>query len=254
MHAYQHERPVPQPKRTNLALSIIARHPGLVAGALLSLSLMSAVVANAVWYQSGAHPSPMFSTRTLKAPAALTAEQKRADPGSVSAAQVASAASPEVLREVQSALAVRGYYGGRVDGKFGSRTKNAIVSFQRDHSLRQDGAPSVRLLSQILLSASATPQEVPVPGTKVAAVETTRVETTRIRSSNGTNRPSDLVARIQAGLKSYGYEELAVDGKPGRKTRSAIQSFQLDYGMKITGEASQAVLDKLKEIGALRQG
>ena len=67
-------------------------------------------------------------------------------------------------------------------------------------------------------------------------------------------RPDGLVAQIQSGLKAYGYDELVVDGKMGTNTATAIQRFQLDYGMKITGEPSDLVLEKLREIGALKKG
>ena len=40
----------------------------------------------------------------------------------------------------------------------------------------------------------------------------------------------------------------------GQQTATAIQRFQLDYGMKITGEPSDKVLEKLRDIGAYVQG
>jgi len=147
---------------------------------------------------------------------------------------------------------VRGYYSGKVDGKFGSRTKTAIVSFQQDHSLKQDGRASVRLLSQILLSASASPKEVPIPKSVVAEVDSDKELSAKVAKQSVA--ASGLVAQIQTGLRNYGYEELVVDGKPGRKTKTAIQRFQLDYGMKITGEPTDTVLNKLREIGAYTQG
>jgi peptidoglycan hydrolase-like protein with peptidoglycan-binding domain len=41
--------------------------------------------------------------------------------------------------EVQKALKNAGVYDGKVDGKIGSRTKTAVVEFQRQHSLKADG-------------------------------------------------------------------------------------------------------------------
>ena len=40
---------------------------------------------------------------------------------------------------IQSALKKAGYYQGALDGKVGSRTKDAIRSFQRDNGLDADG-------------------------------------------------------------------------------------------------------------------
>ena len=41
--------------------------------------------------------------------------------------------------ELQKALKGAGVYDGKVDGKVGPRTKNAVMEFQRQHSLKADG-------------------------------------------------------------------------------------------------------------------
>lgn len=54
--------------------------------------------------------------------------------------------------------------------------------------------------------------------------------------------PGDpLVAQIQQGLMDLGYGLTVVDGLMGPNTRSAIESFQQDQGMTVTGEATDAV-------------
>jgi len=262
VHAYQPERLNPEPKTSNALVAVAMEHPALFAGAALSLIVMASIFANAVFYQSGKHPSPLFSTRNMNVvqpieepvkTASRSADKKQA-PELVETAK--DNTSKELLREVQTALSVRGYYTGKLDGVYGSRTKKAITSFQQDHSLKADGNPSLRLLTQVLMSASARPQAVPVPKPvevvaapkKVKTVRVTAKKTPEIEVADG------LVARIQSGLRNYGYDDLQVDGKMGQQTATAIQRFQLDYGMKITGEPSKTVLKKLSEIGAYRQG
>lgn len=251
MHAYQPERIAAATQSKGVISGLFSQHPALFAGAFLSIATMGMIFVNAIWFQPVNHPSPMFSTRNLQAPQTLKIAQRSPATAVTKVSAASDAVSREVLKEVQSALSVRGYYGGKVDGKFGSRTKKAIVAFQRDHSFDQDGKPSVRLLSQVLLSASAAPQEVPVP--KKVAVKNVEPVVKTASVSPKTEAASGLIARIQAGLRNYGYEELVVDGRTGEQTKSAIQSFQLDYGMKITGEPSQTVYKKLLEIGAFKQ-
>jgi peptidoglycan hydrolase-like protein with peptidoglycan-binding domain len=41
--------------------------------------------------------------------------------------------------ELQKALKGAGVYDGKIDGKVGPRTKNAVVEFQRQHNLKADG-------------------------------------------------------------------------------------------------------------------
>ncbi|MBV8059892.1 MAG: peptidoglycan-binding protein [Alphaproteobacteria bacterium] len=43
------------------------------------------------------------------------------------------------MRQAQESLSHLGYYHGKVDGIYGSRTKTAIKEFQRDHELRVTG-------------------------------------------------------------------------------------------------------------------
>lgn len=43
------------------------------------------------------------------------------------------------VNTVQEALSKAGYYDGAIDGKLGSKTKNAIMAFQKGHGLTSDG-------------------------------------------------------------------------------------------------------------------
>lgn len=68
--------------------------------------------------------------------------------------------------------------------------------------------------------------------------------------SDGTGSPSaDLVIRIQQGLARMQYRDVTPDGVLGDETRAAIIKFEKDYGLPQTGEASERVLNKLREIG-----
>ncbi len=256
MHAYQPDRLNEANTSNNVFKEIFQSHPALCAGAALSVFVTAAVLTNAIWYQPGKHPAPMFSTRNVQAvkPLSDTAEIVIKTPTASTAAKVAVNSDPELLKEVQTALSVRGYYEGKLDGVYGSRTKKAIDRFQKDHSLKANGKASVRLLTQILMSASVSPKEVPVPKQQELVQKETPAKTAAVLPKKTEASADGLVARIQSGLKSYGYEDLKVDGKMGQHTATAIQRFQLDYGMKITGEPSDGVFKKLKEIGAYNQG
>lgn len=56
----------------------------------------------------------------------------------VSALSKMGSMGDEVL-DIQSALKNLGYYTGRVDGIYGTATKNAVIAFQRDNGLTADG-------------------------------------------------------------------------------------------------------------------
>ncbi len=260
MYAYRPEGLSNSSTSSHPAIQFLKDHQSLCGGAVLSVVVMTSIFVNAVWYQPGKHPSPLFSTRNEVLVKSITPKAKPADVAIVKphkrnkhSSQV-TASSKELLREVQTALSVRGYYTGKLDGVYGSLTKKAISIFQGDNSLKQDGVASVRLLTQVLMSASARPEEVPVPKTNGLAQAPIKVKTVKVSSIKKAVHPDGLIAKIQSGLRTYGYDDLKVDGKMGQQTATAIQRFQLDYGMKITGKPSNGVLKKLREIGAYTSG
>ncbi len=63
--------------------------------------------------------------------------------------------------------------------------------------------------------------------------------------------PSNLTMAIQKGLSNLAYRDVTVDGVPGEQTKEAIRHFEKHYRLPVTGEPNEAVLEKLKKIGAL---
>jgi len=63
--------------------------------------------------------------------------------------------------------------------------------------------------------------------------------------------PSNLTMAIQKGLANLAYRDVNVDGVPGEQTKEAIRHFEKHYRLPVTGEPNEAVLEKLKKIGAL---
>ena len=49
---------------------------------------------------------------------------------------------------------------------------------------------------------------------------------------------SDLVLVLQEGLFTLGYYDGAIDGLPGPATRAAVEAFQRDNGLPVTGQVS----------------
>ena len=62
---------------------------------------------------------------------------------------------------------------------------------------------------------------------------------------------AQLVLQIQQGLSNIAYSDVSIDGVAGEQTRAAIRHFQKHYRLPVDGEPSEAVLSKLKSIGAL---
>lgn len=70
---------------------------------------------------------------------------------SVSGLSKVGSRSDEVVA-IQQKLKEKGYYNYTVDGIFGTRTRNAVISFQRDNGLAADGIAGVNTLKALGIS------------------------------------------------------------------------------------------------------
>lgn len=120
--------------------------------------------------------------------------------------------SGEDVRKLQDALTQLGYSPGAIDGIFGSQTQTAVVTFQRDKGLVQDG---------IVGPATA------------AALNRALVLPAYLKL--GSRGPEVNV--LQGFLQKSGYDPGPIDGIFGPKTRDAVISFQRDYGLLPDGIA-----------------
>lgn len=100
--------------------------------------------------------------------------------------------------------------------------------------------------------AAALPDaEVPVPRSRteaVAAVEPRRVHVTPVEPPRR-DAAAGLVAEAQKALSEAGYYRGAIDGLFGLGTRGAIEAFQRDRGLAVTGSVSEELLVALREGG-----
>jgi localization factor PodJL len=61
----------------------------------------------------------------------------------------------------------------------------------------------------------------------------------------GNQEVSDLIAAVQRELNRLGYRSGPADGIAGNRTRRAIEQFQRDAGLEVTGAATESLLDRL---------
>lgn len=61
----------------------------------------------------------------------------------------------EEVRKIQTRLKELGYDPGSVDGVFGEKTRKAVVAFQRDNGLTQDGIAGPKTLAALGVSGSS---------------------------------------------------------------------------------------------------
>ncbi|MEF2072997.1 peptidoglycan-binding domain-containing protein [Consotaella aegiceratis] len=64
-------------------------------------------------------------------------------------------------------------------------------------------------------------------------------------------QPVPMVREVQAALAQAGYYTIAVDGRPGPATETAIKAFQSDHGLRVDGEPTPVLLSQVRQVASL---
>ncbi|MFN3743743.1 MAG: peptidoglycan-binding protein [Hyphomicrobiaceae bacterium] len=142
-------------------------------------------------------------------------------------APLPAAAPAARIREVQAALAARGYEPGPADGDAGPMTRAAILAFEHDY-----GLPATAEASDVLLAALRAPGR-PVSG--------------GARWQRPTEAASNLVRVVQQHLVAAGYLKGQPSGVPDAPTIAAIRAFETAHQLAPTGRISAPLMARLQQ-------
>lgn len=135
----------------------------------------------------------------------------------------------DMIQNIQRELSVRGYYNGAVDGVQGPRTEQAIRDFQKGK--RQNTLePGDELLNLI----KKTPAKSDITGSINTPVEG--------------ERKSLRILSLQRALARLGYGPVRMSGSFGPDTKEAIERFERDWMMPVTGLMSDNLFTKLAAV------
>lgn len=213
---------------------LVARYPAIVFASLSFIVALSFISANALWYQHGHHPAPIFQTRNPDDPVAFGGAG-------------ADGAQPETVTTFRIERAGEGGAADRTP----DTTATAAVPPKRTPSASSDDIAAMISADPV---SSVVPAERPSgidsnQGVDPVAAAILKAEG-QLPAQTAVVNP-DLVMKIQRGLTNLAYSDIKVDGVAGEQTRKAIRHFQKHYRLPETGEPSEDVLKKMKSIGAL---
>lgn len=132
----------------------------------------------------------------------------------------------EDVKMVQEGLSSLGYYSGPIDGKYGKKTQQAVIDFQKANKLAPDGNFG-RESWKVMISGSA----VDAASAAENPYEESDFDGTLEEGSTGDN-----VKIVQRLLKELGYYEGEVNGKYGYSLRKAVYKFQEDNNLHHDGK------------------
>ncbi|QDM19446.1 peptidoglycan-binding protein [Tardiphaga sp. vice352] len=188
----------------------------MVAG-LIAFAAVSAIIGNAIFLQAGHHPSPMFgSSVTVPMPAPsmanLLPKPRPAD---------------AMLRPNDTKLDSRLLDAKPVDGKSESKPVERAVADPMAGLVKSTTPPAAS-------SAVARPPA-PVPNVARDPLGDLIVSSRR-------------VAAVQRALTEYGYGQLKPTGTAGSDTQAAIQRFERERKLPVTGQISDRMVKELATV------
>ena len=192
-------------RKRGLAMRVLLHSPKDMVAGLLAFAAVSAIIVNALFLQAGRHPAPIFGSVVV-----------------MPAAGLAFAGPLPRPRPVEA---------------------DAVVSESRIPEPRLAERPAepkaADPLTNLVKATSATPaaaSNIMRPPAPVPV--SSRVET----SANAGPR---RVAAVQRALTEYGYGQLKPTGTVGTDTQAAIQKFERERKMPVTGQVSDRLVREL---------
>jgi hypothetical protein len=209
----------------------------MLAGAL-AVAAIGAIVANALFLQSGPHPSPMFgSVVTLPAPASPSAVSPLPRPRPAEA--IKSEAAPVEPKPVEP-KAVEPAKASDLKAS-DLRATDPLTSLVKATSA---APPPTNVAPAMTSIAPATTSVAPV---STSAIPRPPAPIPVASRADGNLSPggSRRVAAVQRALTEYGYGQLKPTGTIGSDTQAAIAKFERDRKIPATGQMTDRMVREL---------
>lgn len=212
----------------------ISRHPREFVGIMMATVAIFAIATNALFLQKGSHPAPIFASRPLlkqeMAPASM--RTSIAPPNAVSDSTSQSRA--QLIANIQRELSRKGFYDGAADGVWGAKTDAAARDFLQATGLKINPEANDNLLRAIASS-----------NVKAHSGRAGSSEPARNDPIAELIAPSKRVLAIQRALADFGYGQIKPSGNYDPETRMAIEKFEKDHRLPVTGEVSDRFVREL---------
>jgi len=224
---------------------LFRRRPGDSVGVLVVLAASVSVVVNALCLQSGPHPAPIFNLGSrpvasgeVVGSVVMAPRPRPSDLGGSGTDTSVARPRVDTIADLQRELERRGFYEGPIDGVDGPKTDVAMRDFAQAAGLKWSGDISDEILRQIARSpvrASGHPAG-------SASVAHNDMIADMILSS------SRRVLAVQRALSDFGYGPVKPTGLFGPDTKAAIEKFERDRKLPVTGQISDRLLRDLATV------
>lgn len=194
-----------------MMMQMLVRSPKDTLAVTLALAAVLAIAINAMFLQAGRHPSPLFGTAVSlpKPAAAAPAAQQAAAPAAPAPVVAAPASVP------------------------------AASPMPRPRPSEAEIRPGDPLGNLVRATSGPIAPSVARPPAPVPAAAPARDPLANLIGS------AQKVAAVQRALTDYGYGQLKATGSVGPETQAAIQKFERERKLPVTGQMSERLVREL---------
>ena len=207
----------------------IATQPREFVAIVMAAAATVVIFANALFMQHGPHPAPIFATRPLMRSVLMP-------PTRTSIAD----SHGKLIADIQQALTDKGFYDGAIDGLWGAKTDSAARDFLQAAGMNTSAEASDSLLRTIKTSSVRAHQTAAPPANDPIA--------RLLAPLTAPPAPSQRVLAAQRALADFGYGQIKPTGVVDAETRTAIEKFEREHGLPVTGQMSDGLV---RELGAM---
>jgi len=224
-----------------LLLRILLHSPKDVVAGLLACAAVSAILANALFLQAGPHPAPMFASARLMGSSASVNLLPRPRPAEAdltpTESRLAEPKSAEPRNPEPRNLEAKNPEAKNPEPRNPEARNTEAKNPESKNSESRSADPLANLMR-------GTPAPVSTPAVVRPPAPIPPPPRTETTQSTGSRR----VAAVQRALTEYGYGQLKPSGAIGPDTQTAIQKFERERKLPVTGQVSDRLVRELSVV------
>jgi peptidoglycan hydrolase-like protein with peptidoglycan-binding domain len=220
--------------------AVIGEHPREFVAILMATIATFTIFVNALFLQKGPHPAPIFAARPMlhREEAAIPPRIQGVQPNA--AIETSALARTQMIASIQRELTRKGFYDGPADGIWGAKTDIAVRDFAQAAGIKVNPEAGDTLLRAIIASKAKAQGANATTGAATAASDPAPQDPIAKLIA-----PSKRVTSIQRALADFGYGQIKATGQFDPETKTAIEKFERDRKLPVTGQISDRLVREL---------
>jgi hypothetical protein len=214
--------------------------------AIVVAGAVGAIAVNSLMLQHGPHPAPIFAHVMQNPPPGLTRGDVLVRRNNEFVLPAPAAAAPPAQRTAVSEEPTGAVAPMLPRARPPEAPPKVAPAATRPAAMRKDPISELIAPSQ---PAAPAPQVAAAQPAPVAAAPTTQVAAAPLSATSpSAPQPSPQIASVQRVLGSFGYLQMSPNGVMGPETKRAIEEFERERRLPVTGQVSDRLVRELSVV------